>query len=292
MFACVKAPGSCGELVQGVIDGRSFLVTCPIDVYSTATLTAHSSLLVKAGPKVQAAVTRTLTHLAIADPAFQLSVQSALPQSKGMASSSADISAACQAVALSAGKRLTPAEIAAIATAIEPTDGIFYPGIIRFDHLKATASRYLGEPPPITIAVFDTGGEVDTLYFNRRRDLMGLNAAKEKQVRQALDLVSKGLRTGAAELIGRGATLSAVANQPILYKPCLETVIRLAEDYAAVGVSAAHSGTVLGIMFKSNRLDCYEHCIAAVRQACPEIRFIKTVRLISGGLQIAGVNNE
>ena len=30
------APGTCGELVQGAIDGQDFLVNCPVDLYSQA----------------------------------------------------------------------------------------------------------------------------------------------------------------------------------------------------------------------------------------------------------------
>ena len=30
----VRAPGTCGEFLQGSINGQSFLVTCPINRYS------------------------------------------------------------------------------------------------------------------------------------------------------------------------------------------------------------------------------------------------------------------
>jgi L-threonine kinase len=33
-----KAPGTCGEFVQGAIDGQDFLVNCPINLYSHATV--------------------------------------------------------------------------------------------------------------------------------------------------------------------------------------------------------------------------------------------------------------
>lgn len=32
----VRAPGTCGEFLQGSIDGQPFLVTCPINRYSYA----------------------------------------------------------------------------------------------------------------------------------------------------------------------------------------------------------------------------------------------------------------
>ena len=33
-----RAPATCGELVQGAIDGCDFLVNCPIDLYATASV--------------------------------------------------------------------------------------------------------------------------------------------------------------------------------------------------------------------------------------------------------------
>ncbi|QJW48726.1 GHMP kinase [bacterium BFN5] len=292
MFACVKAPGSCGELVQGTLGGKNFLVTCPINLYSTAMVRNSSApSLICAGNKVKEAIKKTMDYLSI-NSNFQLTVQSGLPQGKGMASSSADISAACQALALSVGKSLTPDEIAKIAISIEPTDGIFFPGIVMIDHIAGEDRFLLGNPPPITIAVFDAGGEVDTLYFNQRIDLKRLNDEKEPKVEQALHFVKQGILSGDAELIGRGATLSAIANQAILYKPCLETVINLAKQYGAIGVNAAHSGTVLGVLFRSDQLKHYADGIQAIQNSCPEINFIKTVQLISGGLRIVGESDE
>jgi uncharacterized protein involved in propanediol utilization len=33
---CRRAPGTCGELLQGFLAGRDFMVNCPIDLYATA----------------------------------------------------------------------------------------------------------------------------------------------------------------------------------------------------------------------------------------------------------------
>lgn len=283
----VKAPGSCGELVQGTVKGINFLITCPVDWYSEVSIVSGGSM-VSVEPKTAAAVNKTLEYLNLSGD-FGLSVESDLPVGKGMASSSADISAACQAAALmAAGKRLTCDEIADIALAIEPTDGIFYPEIIMFDHVEGKIRRQLGNPPPMNIAVFDAGGEVDTLAFNDRKDLATLNQAKELQIAAAVELVAKGLATGDARLIGQGATMSAIANQTILYKPCLSQVINISRDFGAVGICAAHSGTVLGVMFSATAMAGHDACIKEIGRACPEVSYLRTVRLISGGLIITG----
>lgn len=287
MKAIVRAPGSCGELVQGTLDGKNFLITCPVEIYTQVTVCLQEGPL-DAGSKTVEAVKKTLAYLGVRQGDFSVTVKSELPHGKGMASSSADISAACEAAARCVGVSLMPHEIADIALSIEPSDGIFYPGVVMFDHVNGLTRRELGNPPAITLAIFDVGGEVDTLQFNRRSDLARLNRDKEAEVRQAVELVAAGIATGDATLIGQGATLSALANQHILYKPCLNTIIKLMEDYGAVGVNTAHSGTVIGLLFPGEKADGLEACTVAVRQACPELEFLRTARLIPGGLTLLG----
>lgn len=286
----VKAPGSCGELVQGVIDDKPFLITCPVTMYSEVEIYAGS--MGQSG-KVQTAIRKTLEYLAVSDTYYQAVVKSELPVGKGMASSSADISAACQAVALQAGKKLSADEIADIALSIEPTDGIFYPGIMLFDHISGTIRRSLGNPPRIKILIFDIGGKVNTVAFNKRRDLVDLNQRKEAEVRRAVTLVKQGIEQGDARLIGQGATLSALANQAILYKPCLEKALEIAMNQGAVGVNIAHSGTVIGVMFTPDKEEIFSSCIENIYRACPKLKFIRCVDLVGGGLWIQeGENNE
>ncbi|KYZ76721.1 GHMP kinase [Anaerosporomusa subterranea] len=284
MGITVKAPGTCGELVQGAINGQNFLITCPINVYSTVEIGFGQQQTSSIGDKTRTAVKKTLAYLQQSAAELTIAAKSELPIGKGMASSSADIAAACQATAQYFGRVLTADEIADIALAIEPTDGIFYPGIVMFDHVSGSIRRLLGAPPTIYIAVFDVGGEVNTQRFNQRDDLAALNAAKESLVQQAVELVTEGLRYGDSQMIGRGATLSAVANQTTLYKPCLEKVIEIAERYGAVGVNAAHSGTVLGILFPASERSQMSSCIKTVSAACSGITYWRIVEMISGGL--------
>ena len=282
----VRAPGSCGELVQGTINGKNFLVTCPIDLFSEVVLYPSDEAQHNAGAKVMDAIERTFAYLGVAIDRYGVTVKTELLIGKGMASSSADISAACQAAALTVGKSLTPDEIANIALSIEPTDGIFYPGIVAFDHIEGSIRQCMGMPPEMQIAVFDVGGEVDTVSFNQRVDLARLNKAKQEIVNEAYDLVAQGIAAGDCKLIGKGATLSALANQDILYKPCLETIIGVSSRYQAVGVNAAHSGTVVGVLFPASASPQITSCIRAITDACPDITYVRTVRLISGGLRV------
>jgi L-threonine kinase len=213
-------------------------------------------------------------------------IQSDLPAGKGMASSSADIAAACMATAVCLGLTLTADEIATIALGIEPTDGVFYQGIMMLDHVKGSIRRTLGMPPPLRIAVLDMGGEVDTVGFNQREDLNRLNRAKESEVIRALQMVEDGIRRQDAAMIGAGATLSALANQKILHKPLLENMLHYSQNYGAVGVNVAHSGTVVGILFPEDKADAAESCMAEIYARHPDLPDGKVVSLLPGGLTV------
>jgi len=253
----VKVPGSCGELVQGTIKGIDFLVSCPVNIYSEVRVTLNGSpqlTTLEGREKALLAVERTQEYLGRRQGG-KVVVESRLPLGKGMASSTADISAACWATAKALGQALTGEEVAQIALSIEPSDSLMFHGIVLFDHVLGRIKKPLGFAPPLGILVLDLGGEVDTLYFNQRKDLAGLNEEKEPQVLEALYLVEKGIREQNLDLIGQGATLSSLAHQKILPKADLPEIIAQVQDLGALGVNVAHSGTVIGILVDLARLE-------------------------------------
>lgn len=249
MVHVVSAPGSCGEFVQGYGNGVSFMVTCPIDRYTvvrTGTGTGGSGL----SGKSRLARDLTLDRLGRKGMPLSLSLSSSIPIGKGMASSTADISAVCQATALSCGEVLPPETIAEIAIAIEPSDATFYEGIVQFDYRKGRLLQKLGPAPAMQILVFDCGGEIDTLAFNSRTDLVAMQKENEAAVSEAMSLFLHGMKTGNVDEIGRASTISAFANQKILYKEALDIFYKVGMASGGRGVVAAHSGTVLGLLLK------------------------------------------
>lgn len=284
MHVEVKVPGSCGELIQGTIAGEPFLVTCPIDCYTTVTVRPNKDLSTNQhsglGPKASKALVEVLRFFSVRYYPYHLQLESQLPAGKGMASSSADIAAVCIAVAASLQQKITAEQIGAIASAIEPTDGVFFEGIVKMNPLRGMCQKYLGQFPSLQIAIFDTGGMVDTLAFHTRQDLASLNHENEALIREALAV----LTATDAVSIGRAAVISALANQSILYKKCLPQIIEMAKEAGALGVNVAHSGTVLGILFAPNASTPFiEQAISMIQQRFLHLQYMKTVRLISGG---------
>lgn len=173
-----------------------------------------------------------------------LKLKSHILKGKGMASATADISAACQAAALACGRKLSEREIADIALSIEPSDATFFKGVVQFDYREGRLIREMGLCPAMQILVYDCGGEVDTMLFNSRNDLVDLQKSNETKIKEALSLFKEGIRLQSLDLIGRAASMSSFANQKILYKKPLDDFYHLGLEQGGKGVICAHSGTV------------------------------------------------
>lgn len=279
-----SAPGTCGELVQGTIKGDPFLITCPVNLWSEVSveISSHGEDCVELDKSCRA-LKLTLEYLGLNYPSLRIKRNSILPESKGMGSSTADIAATCQATARAFGKELAPEVIAKIAAKIEPSDGQMYPGIMLCNHLTGEPKKYLGEAPPLNIVMVDPGGLVDTVLFNSRKDLASKNFQKEPVVQQAVELVARGLLTEDWEMMGRGATMSAHANQLVLPKPHLALWRQWASEMRALGVLVAHSGTIMGMLLESGGTDAAE-VADFIRRRKPEWTVWHTT-MISGGLR-------
>ena len=268
--ATALAPGTCGELVQGMTGGIDFLVTCPINQFSRVTVTLHPAGAGNANanapgnndapapgsdnapapvygvdhlPKTRQAVARALPEIArragLPPLAARVSVANPIPVGKGMGSSSADLAAAVWAAATAAGITLPPAAIARIALSVEPTDGVMFPGIALFDHRRGRIARSLGPPPPLEVIIIDRGGQVDTLEFNQVDRTAQWNAVAE-QTAAALELVQEGIRTGDPALVGRAATISARAATATVGIRAATAVSARPGHPPAVGAHAGH----------------------------------------------------
>ena len=290
--ATARAPGVCGELVQGMLGGVYYLVTCPIDFFSRVTVELYVNTSGENDTRVDApedcaktacAVAQTLGRVGRDDLVAKVSVGNPIPRSKGMGSSSADLAAAITATGLALGVDLGPETVAEIALAVEPTDGVMVPGLAMFDHREGRIKDSIGPPPPMEIVALDFGGTVDTLEFNRT-DRSDLWRAIDGETTEALELVKAGVEHCEPALIGRGATISAWAGQRILPKPMLPAVADFAESIGAVGVNVGHSGTIIGVLLDA-RPRRGKSAFRQAREAFPEAEMVHHFRLLGGGVQ-------
>ncbi len=298
--ATVRVPGVCGELVQGMLNDDYYLVTCPIDYFSRVQVDLFSEGPPGVGPpiagptvvgpenspKAVAAVSATLAHLGREKLSGRLAISNPIPRGKGMGSSSADVVAAIAATGLALDQELSPETVGRLALMEEPTDGVMFPGIALFDHRQGRLMEELGPPPPMEIVALDLGGTVDTVEFNRE-DRRALWQSLRPETDQALELVRQGIKEVDPKKLGRGATISAEANQRVLLKPQLPDVLRFAQSQDAAGVTVGHSGTIIGVL-----LDAKERRGKSVfrqaKESFPNAEAVLHFRLLGGGVQRVG----
>ncbi|MFO7151849.1 MAG: GHMP kinase [Bacillota bacterium] len=283
MIGKARCPASCGEIVQGMIKGRDFLVTCPVALYSTAQIEIFEGREEKNVPaekrKAWKAVRKLLDHWGFWDKGFKLSLTSQIPVGKGLSSSTADIVAACFAAASALNREISSDLVAEIALSIEPSDGVMYEGCVIFDHRRGTWRESLGPLPPMSVYIVVPEEEVDTVIFNSRKDLEELNKKKEPAVEEALYLVRQAFVKKDLRLLGEAMVKSAVAHQAILEKPFLGEVIALGKHYGAVGVNVAHSGSAVGLFFEETFTPAepfFEDLRAVMRHWGKDYKLIRT----------------
>ena len=101
---------------------------------------------------------------------------------------------------------------------------------------------------------------------------------------EAVSLIEEGICLGDPLRIGRGATLSAIANQQLLLNPHLEAALELSSRTGAAGVNVAHSGTVIGMLFPDDAA-LAERAADLARRQLPGLESATPRCIVSGGVR-------
>jgi L-threonine kinase len=252
----VSLPGTCGEWVQGTLDGEPCLVSCPVDWFGDVTVRfadcAGPWVLPPGATKAASALRKGLAILGAAEVAGRLDIANPLPRARGYASSTVDVAGAILALGKALGRDLAPDQVARLAVEVEPSDSIMFPGLALLAHRSAAFYRILHPAPPLAVVILDPGGAVDTLSFNdidHRRALERL----APQHRDAFALLEAGLTAGDGRMVAQAATASALLHQALLRNPLIEPALRLVRQAGAWGIVRAHSGTLVGLVCEPER---------------------------------------
>lgn len=249
-----SAFGTCGELVQGCIDGQNFMITFPVSLHSNveATFISGGEIIVSPSYKKKAAKAAEILlsyikelGLINKDLGVSLNIESDLIEGKGMASSSADIVAVCRAVSKLCNYPITPWQISKISVSIEPSDGVMYESSVVYDFFEGKLLQEIGPIMPMSLVTIDFGGTVDTVEFKR----IPYTQEEEKQIFKAYHLAIRGIKSWDIQLLGEATTISALVNQRRHYKKELNNIINLIPELEAYGVAVAHSGSIISLLF-------------------------------------------
>lgn len=245
------ASGTCGELAQGVLpDGTGFVVTCPIDRGTAIEVMVEPAnrLEIVGVPAESVYLDRALRRAAelveLGPSRITVEHRSGLYVGKGMASSTADIVAAARALSTAVGLPLRPEELAELAAAIEPTDGIMFDGITASDPRTGARVRTWDWWPQYVVVMaippesFATAGA----RFVGQEQLAGEYADLLTQLDVAIEA-----RDAAA--FAAQATRSAEFNEAFLASSTFAFLGPRAARLGALGTCVAHTGTVAGLLF-------------------------------------------
>lgn len=251
MRVTASCTGSCGELIQGWLGDSQKLVSYGIDRFSKVTL--HTGLASKEiKPKVEEAIQRTQDYLKIPiGKREQLSfvVDSELPIAKGMASSTADIAAACQATAAYYGRKISRDEIIDICLAIERTDSILFPTLTLFEQKNGSVRESSGWAPQFYVVVLEPEETLETEVFHSQ-EIERLFFQQRELFAEVYQYYVGAVKEKSLEMLGEAATQSALLNQEILAKPYFSDLMKLRQYHQWLGVNVAHSGSVVGLMIE------------------------------------------
>lgn len=249
------ANGTFGELLQGILPNhRSFMVTFPINLFSYATfvpnnLSSHLSIYPRTKKKSAIMAKLILEYFQI-HIGGSLTINSEIPEGKGLASSSADLVATAYALQDSLDLPLDANLIAKIIAEIEPTDGVMYPGVTSFYYKEGQLKESIASLPDISIIAIDEGSSIDTLRYNNiKKSYTPFCASKYEHL---LATLTQAIKEGDLETIGQISTESALMNQKHNCKNFLKIMQDLCKEINGLGVAVAHSGTFIGILLEPN----------------------------------------
>ena len=248
-----RCPGTCGEWVQGARQGIPFLVDCPIDRFSEVrvVLKRHATGWDLPLGKTKALQVLELLKEDLGLPSLggQIEFLQQLPEGKGMASSTADISAVVAATLNALGEEPVPERLAHYALRIEPSDSVMFPGITEIEHVVRHRHRVLGASVPALFLALDWGGTIDTRVFNARPELAQHYRRYEEEISRAYGLAREGIEQIDLEKLALAGTMSARCNLEINRKLQFEAFVTWVIEQGGLGVVTAHSGTLLAGVF-------------------------------------------
>ncbi|CEN82690.1 GHMP family kinase ATP-binding protein [Paraclostridium sordellii] len=248
-------PASCGEFVQGMIRDKEYLSSYAIDKFSKVTLEEKLEYINRGPLKTRKAVEEVFKHFGLTRKEMKnisIHIESDIPISKGMASSTADIGATIKATLNLIGKDLNEYDISKLATKIEPTDSIFIRENTIFNPLDASIKKKLGVIDTGKVLILEPNEKLSTRYIRRKDNYQKLKKQNKYIIEYAFKLLEQGIQNKDLNLIGQACNISSVANENIHKKKYLSEIMDISKEYGACGVNIAHSGTVIGILLEND----------------------------------------
>lgn len=256
----IQVPGTCGEWIQTVDEGRECLISLPINRFTILEVGFKEPILALESqrhlmPKSYEAFEKIAAYLNLSDSVknhIHFEFQQRLEIGKGMASSTADIATVMAGVSTLVDEPISGELLLKLACEIEPSDGIMFEGLALVDHLKGLLLERFSFGEKIKILMLKPSETYNTQSMRTASDY----AEKLKvKTREPLERFRRALMEKAFDKIGEASTLSLLENENILEKPYLEDLLTIAKGHHCYGLVGGHSGTVCGFLLHEEKTD-------------------------------------
>jgi uncharacterized protein involved in propanediol utilization len=181
-----------------------------------------------------------------ADSNYRITILDSPPAGKGLGSSSVDVASALLAIKHQRNLDVTETTLFQIMCRVERSDFLFRPELIVGTNPVAGTFFIEGTTPRCVLLAWDTAPaeHIDT------EAVRYLDLARRRFSREYKELCSL-MQTNDSAALFHASTRSAQLNDQLLPKKGFSVANRLVDEFHALGIVAAHTGTYLGIVFPS-----------------------------------------
>lgn len=239
-------PGSCGEIIQGHIYGRDLLMSCPVNMFTKVRVVECKKPEKRFAYKKSSALLENMLKrwgLGHLNNRFDIDIESSIPQSKGFASSTADLCGVYLCLLKLFKRKYDIKEAIEEFVKIEPTDSTIFREMTLFDYKKGRYYEPVGDYIKFYILAFEGGRMVDTIAYNKS-DLPPLSDLSD-----ILNLVKDGIKSADISKIAAASTVSIKRNLKRMPYDMYDHVLHLSNITGGLGIIGGHSGDVLGIIY-------------------------------------------
>jgi len=239
-------PGSCGELIQGNIQGRDMLISFPVDLFTTVRLyecknPASRNRFHKSSTLLSNMLERW--GYAWLDRQLDIEIESSIPRGKGFASSTADLCGVYICLLKLLRRKYDTKEAMEEFIRIEPTDSILFREMTLFDYKEGKRFSSIGPYMKFHILAFEGSRIVDTQEFNRKvLPRLGYLDDIIPDVRQAVDISD-------ISGISKASSISIKRNMSRVPYEIFSSIEDLRLKTGGLGIIGGHSGDLLGIVY-------------------------------------------
>ncbi|KPU45402.1 L-threonine kinase [Oxobacter pfennigii] len=250
MEAISLYPGSAGEIIQGKVDGRDILISCPVNMFTRVRVYECDNpekrfQHIKSSTLLENMLNRWgYGHL---NSTFDIEIESNIPLGKGFASSTADLCATYICLLKLFYRNFDIYEVLKEFLRIEPTDSIIFREMTMFDYKSGSFYKGVGEYIKFYILAFEGERTIDTVTFNKSK-LPSLDDISDLYTK-----VQEGITNKNISLIAAASTESINRNLKRVSYDVLGHVDALKDITGGLGIIGAHSGDMLGIIYDDKK---------------------------------------